>query len=577
MTDAIAQWIRDVHQALSADALQCRSAAWGPVTMAHRTTRPQWYAAMDDAWAFDGQGAPDLDVVTAAFEDLPPEIGPPPLRRGDLGPRGEVSFLAGSSVRLTWGEHSGQVTGWDPESGCAILLRHSPPNGYDLVSPMRWLVHWSVAAAGGVLMHAAAVGRSEAEVVRGALLIGDAGFGKSTTTLACLSQGWMTCGDDAVAVFPDGDRWSAASVYAAVKTKLAHAGRAPADLPQAGVETVTWEIEGTKRVHLLTATDERTLCERIEIEALVLLDPQASPEDACSPVDSATARTMATPSTLLTLPFDRERTLRRIGRLAEQVPAWRLPRRSTLARTVTDMTQIMDRSAPMISVIMPLYNGERYVQDAVESILQQTRGRFQIIAVDDAGTQPTLARVEAMRDRILAAGHRLDTVVHDENKGIAAARNAGAAVAVGDYITWLDQDDLWPPGRTADLLTALRDSSAAVARGRLQFVDLMPGVPRPWVRDIWFTGDHPGYVLGALLCRREFLDEVGLLDEDLRTGTDDVEWFMRLKDRGDAVVDLDAVSVIRRIHDDNQSGKAPAQDLLAAIRAHRARRSASDR
>lgn len=568
MNDPLAQWICDVHSALQANATPQQGASWGPVRMRHRTTRPLWFAAMDHAWACPYAGTTaHLDVISAAFDDLPPEIAPPPLRRGDLGPRGEAPIAPGSATRLTWEEQAGQVVGWDPQSGCALLLRATPLNGYDLVSPMRWLVHWGVAAAGGVLLHAASVGRRERGEVRGALLLGEAGFGKSTTTLACLSRGWLTCGDDAVAVFPAAGRWSASAVYAAVKTKLAHPTATPPDLPDAGVESVTWDIAGTKRVHLLTSTDAQTLCEAMAIQALILLDPEADPQARCEAVTPARARTWASPSTLLSLPFDRQACLQRIGRLASEVPATRLPRRSTLARTVDDLAEIM--APPTISVVLPLYNGERHVEAAVRSILSQTLGRFQIIAVDDAGVEPTLARVEAMRGQIEAEGHRLDVVIQTQNSGVAAARNAGAALADGAYLAWLDQDDIWPAERTAVLLGALQASGAMVARGRMRFVDLAPAAVRPWVREHWFQGDHPGYVLGAVLCRLDVLRQIGPLDELMRAGGgDDVDWFMRLRHAQVPVAEVEAVTVVRHIHESNQSGRIGNDELLRAVAAH---------
>jgi glycosyltransferase involved in cell wall biosynthesis len=224
---------------------------------------------------------------------------------------------------------------------------------------------------------------------------------------------------------------------------------------------------------------------------------------------------------------------------------------------------------PVISVILPLYNGERFVEGAVRSILQQSVGCFQIIAVDDAGKEPTLARVEAMRHWIEAGGHRLDVVLQASNSGIAAARNAGAAIAQGQYVSWLDQDDLWPAERTAILLNALQVSGAEVARGRMRFIDLAPEVERPWVRDHWFSGDHPGYVLGALLCRTEVLAYTGPLTETMREGGgDDVDWFMRLRHCQVSVAEVDEVTVVRQIHEANQSGRASQSELLAAVRAH---------
>ena len=101
MTDPFAEWIRAVHAALVPQAQEARSAAWGPVTVRHRTTRPEWFAAMDQAWAQPIAMGSDVDVITAAIADVPTELAPPAMRAGDLGPRGEVPIAPGSATRMT--------------------------------------------------------------------------------------------------------------------------------------------------------------------------------------------------------------------------------------------------------------------------------------------------------------------------------------------------------------------------------------------------------------------------------------------------------------------------------------------
>ena len=619
-------WVRRVHRVLAASAVEHVGALWGPVRMCHRTTRPDWFGGFDQAWAVPLRSeaavdtaadadsevaaggtadaavdadaahtqAPTVDLVTAAFDDVPPDLPPAPLRKGDLGPRGEVLALADAPLRMVWEEDAGQVLAWDRESGAALLLVSKQPNGYDQVSPARFLVHWATAAAGGMLVHGAVVGRrrqsSEPEPrlsapARGLLLLGEAGYGKSTSTLACLQRGWVTCGDDAVALFPDDLGWRACAVYAAVKTKVdntsetaaaaatgVHHTRSEADGPTIGPDVVTWTIEGRKRAHHLTATDASLLVPTMRVDGLVLLDPQADPQAPVARLPPAAARTLAAPSTTLPMPFERLETLTRIGALATELPAFALPRRGALAATVGDLAAIASAAQPRVSVVVPVFNGEAFIAEALRSIAAQRSGRFEVIVVDDASTDGSLAMVEAERAHLAAQGHELVVLRHEVNAGVAGARNTGIRAATGEFVSFLDQDDLWPPDRTERLHTALRRAGAAAAFGQMTFADVGSG-DRPWMRPEWFESDHPGHVLGASLVRREVFDSIGLLDEAIRTGYDDVDWLMRLRDSALAVVDVPGIAVQRRIHETNQSQHSTrgAADLLAIVRTHHAR------
>ena len=93
---------------------------------------------------------------------------------------------------------------------------------------------------------------------------------------------------------------------------------------------------------------------------------------------------------------------------------------------------------PLVSVIMPTYNHGRYIADAVHSILNQTFGDFEIVVVDDGSTDDTPAILARVADPRLR-------VVRQENAGTPVARNRGRAEARGQYIAWLDSDDLWRP------------------------------------------------------------------------------------------------------------------------------------
>ena len=90
---------------------------------------------------------------------------------------------------------------------------------------------------------------------------------------------------------------------------------------------------------------------------------------------------------------------------------------------------------PLVSVVIPVYNGSTYVRDAIESVLAQTYPSVQIIAVNDGSTDDSLEVLRLYEDKI--------TIIDQVNQGVSAARNAGINAAKGKYIAFLDQDDWW--------------------------------------------------------------------------------------------------------------------------------------
>jgi glycosyltransferase involved in cell wall biosynthesis len=96
---------------------------------------------------------------------------------------------------------------------------------------------------------------------------------------------------------------------------------------------------------------------------------------------------------------------------------------------------------PLVSVVITTYNQSDYIADTVVSALNQTYPHREVIVVDDGSTDDTGARLASFRDRV--------TVVRQDNRGVAASRNAGVRSARGELIAFLDGDDLWEPDKLA--------------------------------------------------------------------------------------------------------------------------------
>src|SRR5690606_37354988 len=121
-------------------------------------------------------------------------------------------------------------------------------------------------------------------------------------------------------------------------------------------------------------------------------------------------------------------------------------------------------STPLVSVAMPVYNSERYVAEAIESVLNQSFGDFELLIIDDGSTDETphiLKRYEQADDRV--------RVVWQEHRGIPYTRNRAWESAQGTYLAWADSDDLCLPQRLEKQVAFLeRHKDIAVCGGAIE-------------------------------------------------------------------------------------------------------------
>ncbi len=175
----------------------------------------------------------------------------------------------------------------------------------------------------------------------------------------------------------------------------------------------------------------------------------------------------------------------------------------------------------LISVIIPVYNGEKTIRETIESVLNQTFRDFELIILNDGSQDSTLEVVSSIQDS------RLKVFSHP-NAGLAASRNRGTFHAVGEYISFIDADDLWTPDKLETQLKALQDNpEAAVAYSWTNYIDesgqfLRRGgyltangdvYAKLLVVDFLENGSNP-------LIRRQALIQVGGFDESLPAAED---------------------------------------------------------
>lgn len=188
--------------------------------------------------------------------------------------------------------------------------------------------------------------------------------------------------------------------------------------------------------------------------------------------------------------------------------------------------------APRVSVVIIFLDGERYLAEAIDSVLAQTYRAFELILVDDGSTGGATAIAQGYAARDPARVRYIEHPGH-ANRGMSASRNAGIAVARGEYVAFNDADDVWLPEKLADQV-ALADANPAagmIAGGANYWesweggedVVVIPGgvldqvIPAPEaLLGIYPIGPAEAPCPSTLLCRKSALEAIGGFEESYR-------------------------------------------------------------
>lgn len=193
---------------------------------------------------------------------------------------------------------------------------------------------------------------------------------------------------------------------------------------------------------------------------------------------------------------------------------------------------------PLISVIMPVRNGSNYIREALESLLAQGC-RLEILVVDD-GSEDNTADI--------ARDYGCTVLSHGTSQGPVAAKNTGLQAASGEYVLFLDHDDVMRAGALKALCAALEDAPD-VSAVQAQVQDFKS----PDCQDdhvLIRTEPYYGLFTGAMLIRRTVFDVIGLFPT-AQTAGEIIDWSFRMQENGLTVRKIDLVSTDRRVHGTN--------------------------
>ena len=205
-----------------------------------------------------------------------------------------------------------------------------------------------------------------------------------------------------------------------------------------------------------------------------------------------------------------------------------------------------------VSVIIPAYNGDRYIGEAIDSILSQTYSDYEIIVVDDGSTDSTRQVIEQYGSKI--------QYLSQTNQGVAASRNLGLTQAKGEYVAFLDQDDIFLPHKLASQVALLEQNpSLGIANSGWQIANQQGNVNaavEPWkeIPELNLTNliIWKPVFLGAMLFRRSWLERTEGFDTTLEQ-TPDVDLVLRLTAMGATAAWVKQTTVKYRQHEANAS------------------------
>lgn len=209
---------------------------------------------------------------------------------------------------------------------------------------------------------------------------------------------------------------------------------------------------------------------------------------------------------------------------------------------------------PSISVLIPVFNCERYLGAAIESVLAQTLSPTEIIVVDDGSTDGTANIATSFGSRV-----RYEFRPH---AGIPTTRNACIETARGDWLAFLDADDLWLPEKLraqADLMLARPELQFTLTYVQL-FLEPGCGMPRGYLSE-WFESARMCGWLSSFLGRKSIFGIVGGFDTTLPL-CEDVDWFSRAKHLNAPMAHLERGLLRKRVHDRNNSNNVDRNKAL---------------
>ena len=500
--------------------------------------------------------SPDATLCIWDSESTGIDMVPPPCEWASFTDRGDIWGFNSKRIKTAfhWIECSVNLMDFETNTGIYWVQSANTLPYWVNASPFRTLFHWWMEKNKCQLLHAAAVGTENGAV----LITGKGGVGKSTSALSCLQSGLYYIADDYVITRLEPEPL-VYSLYSTAKLNADHVHNFP-DL--ARFVKNPEKLDQEKAVMFLMPDMEKQIITNMPLKAI--LTPRLMDQDktSFSPVHQWTIHRAMSFTSMSQLPYVGRHTHDFIGTLSSILPACTLelgrdfqkismgisnfleekPDHNSIYHCASDSNSSLE-SRPLVSVIIPVYNGQDFIKDSVEHILAQNYPALEIIIVDDGSTDRTAEIIDDLSTDI--------RYFRQKNEGPASARNRGIRDASADLLVFLDVDDLWPENNLHLLVDEmLSEPDAEVIRGYAQITE-----HNPLTGEYDFVGNpkeaFPDYI-GAAIYRKSIFNKVGLFDTSLTFG-EDTDWFNRANELESNIMRLEHMTLLVRRHGNNMT------------------------
>ncbi|MDD6070238.1 MAG: glycosyltransferase [Clostridiales bacterium] len=222
-----------------------------------------------------------------------------------------------------------------------------------------------------------------------------------------------------------------------------------------------------------------------------------------------------------------------------------------------------ENATPLVSVVIPVYNGEKYIKLTIESLLNQTLQDFEIICVDDASTDGSYDVISSIED------NRIKVFQNEENQGIAYTRNRAMSLAKGKYIAFMDHDDISPEYRLQCEVDYLNEHDEIdLVGGAMRKIDengkdmnflWTPLLNYKYIKAFILLGNV--FASGSVMARREFIEKHNLQFKDNQYGAEDYRFWMEASLYGN-LANINEVLLHWRTGHGNETGRVLQESVL---------------
>lgn len=225
----------------------------------------------------------------------------------------------------------------------------------------------------------------------------------------------------------------------------------------------------------------------------------------------------------------------------------------------------------LVSVIMPVFTAEKYVDEAIESVLSQTYRNIEVICINDKSTDNSLAVLKSF-------GNKIILVENDDNCGTAESRNKGIRIARGEFLAFIDNDDIWEKNKLDVQIDRFMDNAKLDVSLTYMQSFISPDLKE---NDKYLRycppNPLPGYIPSTILVKRTSFEKAGYFNSRWKNG-ESVDWLFKAREAGLTFEVINQVLVRRRIHKTNKSildSQLSKSEYLKIIRESLNRRKAS--